>query len=170
MRPLDQQLATSRPERVGAVGPRAYAGQEFPFGVGQQFAPELEAVPAVKPSCTQFCGPMIFHERWGYTDAVKSLPSWLSYTLLRLIIFVIPLALLLAVNITPWIAGVVASLFALSASLIFLRQPRESLSTTLYEVRHRKHPEPATDDLEEDAAVEATSDSHRANTTPNPTP
>ncbi|MBT2500726.1 DUF4229 domain-containing protein [Agromyces sp. ISL-38] len=75
--------------------------------------------------------------------------------MLRITLFAAPLALLLLAGVTPWIAAVVAAVFGLSTSLLFLRRARESISSDLYRARHREQPVTREDDEAEDAAVEA---------------
>ncbi len=82
------------------------------------------------------------------------MPVWIWYTALRLVLFAVPLAVLLMFGIDPLISAAVAALFGFSASLIFLRRPRESMSSDLYAVRHREKPLIPEDDEAEDAAVE----------------
>lgn len=84
------------------------------------------------------------------------MPVWIWYTALRVVLFAVPLAVLLAAGVDPWVSAAVAALFGLSASLIFLRRARESMSTDLYAARHRETPAVRSDDEEEDAAVERT--------------
>jgi hypothetical protein len=86
---------------------------------------------------------------------VNAIPVWLRYTLLRVLLFAAPLAVLLIAGVTPWIAVLVAALFGFSASLIFLRREREQLATDLYAARHRETPVVRDDDEVEDAAVDA---------------
>jgi hypothetical protein len=93
---------------------------------------------------------------------VKSVPVWIWYTALRILLFAVPLAVLLAFGVNPWISAAVAALFGLSASLIFLRRPRESMSSDLYAARHRETPVVRDDDEAEDAAVDRTSNERRA--------
>jgi hypothetical protein len=88
---------------------------------------------------------------------VKSVPVWIWYTALRILLFAVPLAVLLAFGVNPWISTLVAALFGLSASLLFLRRPRESMSSDLYAARHRETPVVRDDDEAEDAAVDRTS-------------
>ena len=85
------------------------------------------------------------------------MPVWIWYTALRILLFAVPLAVLLAFGVNPWISAAVAALFGLSASLIFLRRPRESMSSDLYAARHRETPVVRDDDEAEDAAVDRTS-------------
>jgi hypothetical protein len=87
---------------------------------------------------------------------VKSVPVWIWYSAARIVLFAVPLAVLLAAGVDPWVSAAVAAVFGLSASLIFLRRPRESMSGELYAARHREKPAVRADDEEEDAAVERT--------------
>jgi outer membrane murein-binding lipoprotein Lpp len=88
---------------------------------------------------------------------VKSVPVWIWYTALRILLFAVPLAVLLLAGVNPWVSAAVAAVFGLSASLIFLRRQRESIASDLYAARHRETPVVRADDEEEDAAVDATS-------------
>ncbi|HVL26002.1 MAG TPA: DUF4229 domain-containing protein [Thermomicrobiales bacterium] len=83
------------------------------------------------------------------------MPVWIWYTALRILLFAVPLAVLLIAGVNPWVSAAVAALFGLSASLIFLRRPRESIANDLYAARHRETPVARADDEEEDAAIEA---------------
>ena len=67
---------------------------------------------------------------------MKTGRTWLVYTLIRVGIFVVVLAILLFTQITPWIAAALAAVISLCASYIFLRKPREELANGLYEARH----------------------------------
>lgn len=86
---------------------------------------------------------------------MNAIPLWLRYTLLRVLLFAAPLAVLLIAGVTPWIAVLVAALFGFSASLIFLRRQREQLAEDLYAARHREAPVVRDDDEVEDAAIDA---------------
>jgi Protein of unknown function (DUF4229) len=92
---------------------------------------------------------------------VKSVPVWIWYTALRILLFAVPLAVLLIAGVNPWVSAAVAALFGLSASLVFLRRPRETMSSELYAARHRETPVVRDDDEVEDAAVDATSPERR---------
>ncbi|WP_353827923.1 DUF4229 domain-containing protein [Agromyces sp. SYSU T0242] len=85
---------------------------------------------------------------------MNALPAWLRYTLLRVLLFVAPLAILLIAGVTPWISVLVAALFGFSASLIFLRRQREELASDLYAARHRAQAPATIDDEAEDAAID----------------
>jgi hypothetical protein len=86
---------------------------------------------------------------------VKSVPTWIWYTALRVLLFAVPLAVLLIAGVNPWVSAAVAAVFGLSASLIFLRRQREEIAGDLYATRHREKPAVRVDDEEEDAAVDA---------------
>jgi hypothetical protein len=86
---------------------------------------------------------------------VKRIPSWLIYTVLRLLVFAIPLAVLLLLGIVWWASVIAAALIGLCLSYIFLSKPRNAVSSELYEVRHREKPTPSVDDEVEDAAVDS---------------
>ena len=90
------------------------------------------------------------------------MPVWIWYTALRILLFAVPLAVLLAFGVNPWISTLVAALFGLSSSLLFLRRPRESMSSDLYAARHRETPVVRDDDEAEDAAVDRRSNERGA--------
>ena len=83
------------------------------------------------------------------------MPVWIWYTALRILLFAVPLAVLLIAGVNPWVSAAVAALFGLSASLLFLRRPRESIASDLYAARHRETPAVRDDDEQEDAAIDA---------------
>jgi hypothetical protein len=86
---------------------------------------------------------------------VKGIPSWVTYTVLRLLLFVAPLAILLLVGVEAWISVVAAALIGLCLSYVLLRRPREAVSRDLYEVRHREKPLVSADDEAEDSAIDS---------------
>lgn len=92
---------------------------------------------------------------------VKSLPVWFWYTVLRILLFAVPLAVLLIAGVNPWVSTAVAAVFGFSASLIFLRRQRESIATDLYAARHRETPVVHVDDEVEDAVVDSVPTEHR---------
>ena len=81
-------------------------------------------------------------------------PPVVTYTVLRLLTFAVPLAVLLLLNFEPWVATVLAAIIGLSLSYIFLRQPREKIAAELYDRRHGNR---TPDSQDEDAEDEATS-------------
>ncbi|WP_286307799.1 DUF4229 domain-containing protein [Agromyces mangrovi Wang et al. 2018] len=86
---------------------------------------------------------------------MRSVPTWVTYTAWRLLAFAVPLAVLLIAGVSPWISALVAALFGLSVSVIFLRRPRDTMSEQLYAARNRETPAVHEDDAAEDAAVDA---------------
>ena len=91
---------------------------------------------------------------------MKRIPSWLYYTVLRLLVFAIPLAILLILGIVWWASVIAAALIGLCLSYIFLSRPRNAVSSDLYEIRHREKPIPSEDDEVEDAVVDSTEAAH----------
>ncbi|MDR5701416.1 DUF4229 domain-containing protein [Agromyces aerolatus] len=86
---------------------------------------------------------------------MKSVPVWLKYTVLRVLLFAVPFAVLMIAGVTWWISALVAALFGLAASAVFLRGSRDEMSRNLYAARHREEPAPTLDADAEDAAVDA---------------
>ena len=93
------------------------------------------------------------------------MPVWIWYTALRILLFAVPLAVLLLAGVNPWVSALVAAVFGLSASLLFLRRQRESIASDLYAARHREAPAVRPDDEEEDAAIDATAPEPRDDST-----
>ena len=86
---------------------------------------------------------------------MKRIPSWLTYTVLRLLVFAVPLAVLLLLGVVWWASVIAAALIGLCLSYIFLSRPRNAVSTDLYAARHRDKPAASADDDDEDAAIDA---------------
>lgn len=85
---------------------------------------------------------------------MKALPAWLVFTVFRILMFVIPFVVLVALGIEGWLAALLAAVIGFCLSYIFLRKPRDTVARGLYEVRHREK-EPVHPDAEsEDAAVD----------------
>lgn len=85
---------------------------------------------------------------------MKSAPAWVLYTVYRILLFVVPLALLLILRIEPWLSALLAAVIGLCLSYIFLRSPREEVARGLYSATHRTKPVKQADDETEDAAVD----------------
>jgi len=85
---------------------------------------------------------------------MKSVPAWVSYSIYRVLLFAVPLAILLLLGIKGWIAAVIAAIIGLSLSFIFLRKPREDVARELYAARHREKPLVTADAELEDAAMD----------------
>lgn len=86
---------------------------------------------------------------------MKGIPSWVTYTVLRLLMFIVPLVILLLLHVDAWIAVVAAALIGLCLSYVLLRRPREAVARDLYAVRHREKPVVSADDEAEDSAVDS---------------
>lgn len=85
---------------------------------------------------------------------MKSAPAWVMYTVYRILLFAVPLALLLILRIEPWLSALLAAVIGLCLSYIFLRSPREEVARGLYSATHRTKPVKQADDETEDAAVD----------------
>lgn len=86
--------------------------------------------------------------------------AWLIYTVLRLLFFAVPFAVLYWLGIWPWLSAIFAALIGVSLSIILLSKPRAVASESIYDWRTRER---TADDIVEDDAVEAAeSDSMRA--------
>lgn len=85
---------------------------------------------------------------------MKSVPSWVSYSVYRVLLFAAPLAILLLLGLKGWIAAVIAALIGMSLSLILLRKPRENVARDLYAARHREKALVHEDAELEDAALD----------------
>jgi L-lactate permease len=87
--------------------------------------------------------------------------SALLYTVLRLLAFLVPFALLMllpAFQELPWLAAVFAALIGLSLSLLFLRRPLTTVTSEIAERRARTRRSGASADADaEDAAADAAS-------------
>jgi uncharacterized membrane protein YjjB (DUF3815 family) len=77
---------------------------------------------------------------------------WIKYTLLRLLIFAVVLAVLLLVHVNAYVATVVAAIAGLAISYIFFRKLRDQVAAEL--AARRITPKARVDDDEEDALDE----------------
>lgn len=94
-------------------------------------------------------------------NAVKALPPIIAYTVLRLLLFVLPFVALLLLQVTWWIALVAASVIGLCLSYIMLAKPRHAVAQDIYDRRHREVPLVNEDDEVEDAFVDRSESSQR---------
>ncbi|PII87891.1 hypothetical protein BMH32_12555 [Leucobacter sp. OLJS4] len=83
---------------------------------------------------------------------MKSRSAWLVYIVLRLLFFVVPFAALMLIGWTWWLSAIVATLAAVSLSVIFLNRQRSAASESIYAWRTKERTE---DDVIEDDAVDA---------------
>ncbi|HWH97803.1 MAG TPA: DUF4229 domain-containing protein [Pseudolysinimonas sp.] len=74
--------------------------------------------------------------------------AWLVFSALRVLVFAVPFAILLAIGLEWWIAALIAAVVGFCASYIFLRPLRDRVALQLAEVRT---PKPSVDDEAEDA-------------------
>jgi hypothetical protein len=82
---------------------------------------------------------------------VKRIPAWLTYTLLRLVFFVVPFAVLWAVGFQAWMAAILAAVIGLSLSIIFLTKFRNATSTSIAKARDSRTPRVNVDEEAEDS-------------------
>ena len=88
--------------------------------------------------------------------SVKAFPPWVTYSVLRLLLFVIPLAIMLILGVFWVIAVVAAAIIGLALSYILLRRPRDAVARDLHDIRTRpRSVAPAYDDDIEDAEIDA---------------
>ncbi|TFD13865.1 DUF4229 domain-containing protein [Cryobacterium sp. TMT1-2-2] len=86
---------------------------------------------------------------------MKSVAPWLYYSVLRVLMFAVPLAILLSLGFWPWASAVIAALIGLCLSYLLLGKSRESVARDLYKARHPDK-EPVNPDSEiEDSALNA---------------
>jgi 4-hydroxybenzoate polyprenyltransferase len=91
--------------------------------------------------------------------------TWLLFSLIRIGLFAVVLAILLLLlspgGVPAWISALLAAIIALCISFIFLRKPREEAAKSLYEARVSTKRSQSTasgdDEDSEDAAVDGTS-------------
>lgn len=95
---------------------------------------------------------------------MKGIPSWVTYSVLRLLLFAVPLAIMLILRIDWWIAVIAAALIGLCLSYVVLRKPRDAVARDLYAARHRTAPATTVDDDSEDAAIDAATTATTATT------
>ncbi|MEN2742627.1 DUF4229 domain-containing protein [Microbacterium sp. X-17] len=96
---------------------------------------------------------------------MKRIPSWLTYTVLRLVLFAVPLVILLLLGIVWYASVIAAALIGLCLSYILLAKQRHAVASDLYAARHREKPAPSADDAEDEAidaaqAEAATGEAH----------
>src|SRR6478736_7665554 len=97
-----------------------------------------------------------------YDEQVK-VRAALVYTVLRLLAFLVPFAILMLFPIFRelyWLAAIFAALIGLSLSLLFLRRPLTSATEGLAERPRKGRKQPSDEDVE-DAAADAADGSPR---------
>lgn len=86
---------------------------------------------------------------------MKPRTAWIVYSALRLLFFAVPFAALSLIGWHWLLAAVVATLVAVSLSVIFLSKPRETAAQSIQAWRDQER---TADDIVEDTAVEAADD------------
>ena len=94
----------------------------------------------------------------AYTVSVRPLPAWLTFTVLRLAMIAVPLAVFLLLRV-PWLyATLAAVLVGFCLSYVLLRRQREGVARRLAEISEREgRTVPSREDLDEDAIIDETS-------------
>lgn len=96
--------------------------------------------------------------------------AWISYVVLRLAFFVVPLLLFIALGIADWLAAILAAVVGLALSVLFLSKQRGAASETIYERRTRenasatKRDRAAEDAAEEDELLDSAADTPEPST------
>ena len=80
---------------------------------------------------------------------MKFVAPWLFYSVMRVLMFAVPLAILLSLGFWPWAAAVIAAMLGLCLSYLFLGKSRESVARDLYRARH-----PNKEPVNPDSAIE----------------
>jgi len=93
---------------------------------------------------------------------MKTVPVWVYYSVIRVLLFVVPLAVLLALRVEPALSAVFAAIIGLCVSYLLLRRPREGLAHNLYAARHRDTTRVGVDAESEDAAIARVESAERA--------
>ncbi len=96
-------------------------------------------------------------------NVMKAIPSWVMYTVYRVLMFAVPLGVLLATlpAVDPFLVTMIAAIIGVCLSYIFLRKPRERVATSIHQVRSRTSDPVHPDAASEDAAVDAASDADK---------
>ena len=80
---------------------------------------------------------------------MKSVAPWLYFSVLRVLLFAVPLVILLSLGLWPWAAAVIAALLGLCLSYLLLGRSRASVARDLYKARH-----PDAEPVNPDSAIE----------------
>jgi uncharacterized membrane protein len=87
------------------------------------------------------------------------MPAWLVFTVLRVLAFVVPLAVSYELGANLLLAAVIAAIVGFCISVIFLSRQRQAFSGELADLRRRPSrptaPDPGEDELVEDAVVDS---------------
>lgn len=86
---------------------------------------------------------------------MKAIPPWVTYTVYRILLFAVPLAVLLLLRVEWLFSVIAAAVIGLCTSYIVLRRPRARMAKDLYDIRHGNKRPPIVDEENEDAADDA---------------
>jgi uncharacterized membrane protein len=87
-------------------------------------------------------------------------PAWIAFSVLRVLAFVVPLAVSYALGASLLLAALIAAVVGLCISVIFLSRQRRAFSSELADLRARpdkaRRPDAGEDELAEDAVIDST--------------
>jgi hypothetical protein len=86
---------------------------------------------------------------------VKPSRQWAIYSLIRLGIFAVALAILLIVGVNSWVSAIGAAVIAFCVSYIFLRGPRDAVAKTMVREKASSDRSRPDRDLDNDIENEA---------------
>lgn len=72
------------------------------------------------------------HRMSTYTGLVSSARPILLYTILRVLLFAVPFAILMVLGIWWWVSAILAAVIAACLSYLFLRRQRDAVSETVH--------------------------------------
>lgn len=81
---------------------------------------------------------------------MKRIPAWLTYTVLRLVFFVVPFIVFWLLGFQAWIAAILAAVIALALSLMLLTRFRNQTSSSIYRARAQRAGKKSADEQHED--------------------
>lgn len=74
---------------------------------------------------------------------------------MRLVSFIVPLSVLLALGVEGWLSALIAAIIGICVSYIFFTRSRSAVAAQIHAARTREKPLVRADDAAEDAAVDA---------------
>ncbi|MCW4456943.1 DUF4229 domain-containing protein [Microbacterium sp. MPKO10] len=86
---------------------------------------------------------------------MKRIPPALTYTILRLLAFIVPLVILLFLGFNEWFSAIIAAIIGFAFSLIFLQRSRERVAVAIHDRRTgadaaEPHETPTDEEAEDD--------------------
>ena len=78
---------------------------------------------------------------------------WITYSLVRIGMFAVVLAVLILVGVTSWLAAIIAAIISLCVSYLFFGKLRESVATDLHNRRSAQSSSTAEDAAEDGPAA-----------------